>query len=252
VRFLFHCNSSGTSTIFDALVDRPDVQPIQVPQEGQMIAVAQGYALASGKTAFTLNGSVGFPNTLNNMYNAWKDRTPIVVGSQREPRIVHGGRDAFEEWDDYLGPSASFTRWRWSIEQPERIPEFTRRAFKIASTPPYGPVALAFPEDALTATGLRAEVVDLDKFVLAPTIAPTPRLVEEAARLLVEAKNPLLLVGPEVTRSDAKADVIALAERLAIPVAQAERLFDDFPTDHPLFVGEYTPAMRPPARSTWC
>ena len=72
VRFIFNCNSSGTYPVFDALVDRPEIRVIQVPQEGQMIAVAHGYALASNNVAFTINDSVGFPNTLSNMYNAWK------------------------------------------------------------------------------------------------------------------------------------------------------------------------------------
>ena len=246
VRFVFNCNSSGTYAIFDALVDRPDMQVIQVPQEGQMIAIAQGYVLASGQTAFTVNGSVGFPNTLNNMYNAWKDRSPIVVASQREATGIHGGRDAFEEWDDYLSPSASFTRWRWSIDQTERIPEITRRAFKIAVTPPEGPVALALPIDVLTSRRARAEIVERDKFIIQPRVKADPRQVEEAARLLVAAKSPLLLVGPEVTRSRAHAEVVKLAELLSLPVAQAERLSDDFPTDHPLFLGDYVGPWRYP------
>jgi thiamine pyrophosphate-dependent acetolactate synthase large subunit-like protein len=78
--------------------------------------------------------------------------------------------------------------------------------------------------------------------MLAPRVRPEPRLVEEAARLLLEATTPLLLVGPEVTRSEAKPQVIELAQRLALPVAQAERLFDDFPTNHPLFLGDYSPS----------
>jgi len=246
VRYVFNCNSSGTYAIFDALVDRPDMQVIQVPQEGQMIAVAQGYTLGSGKIAFTVNGSAGFPNTLNNMYNAWKDRTPLVVGSQREAGGVQGGRDAFEEWDDYLAPSASFTRWRWSVQQPERIPEITRRAFKIASTPPEGPVALAFPADVLSAKGLKATIVDRDRFIIKPTVKPSRKLAEAAARLLIEAKNPVLVVGPEVTRSEGKPEVVKLAEQLALPVAQGEMLFADFPTNHPLFVGDYKWPIRHP------
>ena len=246
VRFIFNCNSSGTYAIFDALVDRPDVQVIQVPQEGQMISIAQGYTLASGKIAFTVNGSVGFPNTLNNMYNAWKDRTPLVIGSQREAAGVQGGRDAFEEWDDYLSPSASFTRWRWSVDQGSRIPEITRRAFKIASTPPEGPVALAFPLNVLSATGLRAAIIDYDKFIIRPTVKPNPSLVEEAAQLLIKARNPVLLVGPEVTRSEGTSEVIKLAERLCMPVTQGERLFADFPTNHPLFLGERAGPMHFP------
>jgi len=238
VRFIFNCNSSGNSPIFDALVDRSDLQVVTVPQEGQMIAIAQGYALASGKIAFTMSDSVGFPNTLNNMYNAWRDRTPLVIGSQREPTTVHGGRDALQEWDDFLAPSSSFTRWRWSINGAARIPEITRRAFKIASTPPAGPVALAFPEDVL-AERASAVIVDHGRFLIKPAVKASPRLLEEAARLLVESQRPVILVGPEVTESEGKLEVVTLAERLSIPVTQAERLFDDFPTNHPLFIGDY-------------
>jgi thiamine pyrophosphate-dependent acetolactate synthase large subunit-like protein len=237
VRFVFNCYSSNTYPVFDALVDRPEVQVIQLPQEGQMVAMAQGYTLASGKIAFTLNDSVGFPNTLNNLYNAWKDRTPIVVGSQREPSDLQGGRDAHEEWDDFLGPSASFTRWRWSVEQADRIPEITRRAFTIASTPPGGPVTLAFPSSALAATGLKAAVLDHDKFLLRPRVKPAAAAVERAGRLLAGAANPLLVVGAEVTRSGGNRALVDLAERLSIPVLQGEMLFDDFPTLHPLFLG---------------
>jgi thiamine pyrophosphate-dependent acetolactate synthase large subunit-like protein len=246
VRFLFNCNSSGTYAVFDALVDRPDVQVIEVPQEGQMISVAHGYTLASGKIAFTLNDSSGFPNTLTNMFNAWKDRTPIVIGCEREVSRFQGGRDAYEEWDDLLSPSSSFTRWRWSVETADRIPEITRRAFTIASTPPEGPVALAFPENVLAAKGVRAAVIDRDKFIIAPKVTPNPGLVEQAGRLLLEARSPVLLVGPEVTRSEAVPAVIALAERLSMPVMQGECLFADFPTNHPLFLGDYALEPRYP------
>ncbi|HJQ83264.1 MAG TPA: thiamine pyrophosphate-binding protein [Candidatus Binatia bacterium] len=246
VRFVFNCNSSGTYPIFDALVDRPDMHVIQVLHEGLMIAIAQGHALASGTCGFTVNGSVGLPNTLSNMYNAWKDRTPIVSASQREASTVHGGRDAFEEWDDYLSPSASFTRWRWSVDRAERIPEIVRRAFKIASTPPEGPVTLAFPRDVLAAAPVQAAIVERERFLIPPRVKPSPDLVADAARLLLHARRPVVLLGPEVTRTGATAAVVALAEQLALPVVQAERLFDDFPTRHPLFIGDLrTPLAHP-------
>jgi thiamine pyrophosphate-dependent acetolactate synthase large subunit-like protein len=70
--------------------------------------------------------------------------------------------------------------------------------------------------------------------------------VEEAARLLLEARNPVLVVGPEVTRSAAVPAVIALAEGLAAAVTQGESLFADFPTDHPLFLGDYAASSRHP------
>jgi acetolactate synthase I/II/III large subunit len=152
---------------------------------------------------------------------------------------LHGGRDAVQEWDDFLEPSASFTRWRWSIDDAGRIPEITRRAFKIASTPPEGPVALAFPDNVLSGAPVKGSIVDRDKFILKPRVKASPPLLEEAAKLLIEARRPLLMLGPEVTRSEGKSEVIKLAEQLSIPVTQGERLFDDFPTNHPLFLGQY-------------
>lgn len=175
VRFILNCTSSGSYPIFDALVDQQDLRVIQVLHESQMVAIAQGYTLASGNIAFTLSDSVGFPSTLNNMYNAWRDRTAMVVGSQRESTMLQGGRDTAQEWDDFLSPSESFTRWRWSIDRGDRIPEITRRAFRIASTPPEGPVALAFPDDVLSATGLKARIVERDKFIIKPQVKAAHR-----------------------------------------------------------------------------
>src|ERR687884_137225 len=78
-------------------------------------------------------------------------------------------------------------------------------------------------------------------------IVPNPRLIERAAQMLTEARNPILYVGHEVWESGARADVVALAELLAIPVTQAWSWAADFPTDHPLFFGSYLPPMRFPA-----
>jgi thiamine pyrophosphate-dependent acetolactate synthase large subunit-like protein len=245
VRFIFNCNTTATSSLFDALVDRPSMHVIQVLQEAQMISMAEGYALASGTIAVAVTGSVGFFGTLGNLFNAWKDRAPMVIVSQRESAGLRRGHE-FETWDGYLDSSASFTRWRWSVSDAQRVPETARRAFRIASTPPAGPVALAFSDNALSPTRAKATVVNHDQFMVTPPIRPEPRLVEAAAKLLVEAQSPLFIVGPEVTRSGGHRDVIKLAERLAIPVTQGEHLFDDFPTNHPLFLGDYGWPLRYP------
>src|SRR5262249_52734100 len=85
VRLGFHCNGSGSYPIFDALVDRTDMHVIQVPKEGQMIAMAPGHALASGQTSSPVTAGVGFPNPLNTLYTPGKAPPPLVVGAQREP-----------------------------------------------------------------------------------------------------------------------------------------------------------------------
>src|SRR5438046_5635367 len=77
-------------------------------------------------------------------------------------------------------------------------------------------------------------------------LVPNPRVVEEAARMLIEADSPVLFLGSEVWTSDGRADVVELAELLAIPVVQAWSWAADFPTDHPLYLGGYLDPMRFP------
>jgi hypothetical protein len=75
--YIFVCNGSGLGPLCDALVSRPQVQLIQSTHEGQAVAVADGYAKASGKIGFVMYSRVGLPNSTSNMYNAMKDRTPL-------------------------------------------------------------------------------------------------------------------------------------------------------------------------------
>ena len=78
-RFIFICNSSGMGPLCDAVVDRPEIQFIQGISENQAVAMADGYAKATGEVSFACFSRVGGPIASANMYNAMKDRTPIVV-----------------------------------------------------------------------------------------------------------------------------------------------------------------------------
>ncbi len=100
----------------------------------------------------------------------------------------------------------------------------------------------------LTATGVEAAVLDHDEFMIRPEVKPDPRAVEDAAKLLVAAESPLLVVGREVTRSDGKQEIVQLAERLSLPVVQGETLFDDFPTRHALFLAQYGWPLQKPEK----
>ena len=78
-RFIFICNSSGMGPLCDAVVDRPDLQFIQGVSENQAVGMADGYAKATGQTSFACFSRVGGPIASANMYNAMKDRTPVVI-----------------------------------------------------------------------------------------------------------------------------------------------------------------------------
>ena len=247
VHFIFVCNSSGMGPLCDAVVDRSDLQFIQGTSEHQVVAMADGFAKASGKTAVACFSRVGGPLAGANMYNAMKDRTPLVVVTDHADTQVDG-RDGHEDLDDWLEPFKQYTKWRWVTKEANRIPEWVAHAFKIATTPPGGPSFLRIPRNVLYQKDVKAEIFSSASISVPMRLVPNPRLIEEAAQVLIEAENPLLFVGPEVSSSGGRAEVVALAELLSIPVTQGWSWSADFPTNHPLYLGGYVYPLRYPSQ----
>ena len=79
VRTLFHTNVSGNVPFFEAIEAAGDVQVINVTHEGQGVAAAAGYAMASKGLGFFFGGHIGTGNAMSNLYNAWKDRVPMLL-----------------------------------------------------------------------------------------------------------------------------------------------------------------------------
>jgi thiamine pyrophosphate-dependent acetolactate synthase large subunit-like protein len=237
LKHVFINPSSPSAAIYDALVDAPELQPILVLQEGSLSAMADGYAKASGKTPVLLISPHGVANCMSQMRNAFEDNIPMVV-------VADG------PGDDTGAMTAPITKWHWSAQRAQGIPELTRRAFKFASTQPCGPVFLSCPTPALTETA-EAQVMDQSKFNITMKIRPEQDLVEQTARMLLEAQTPLLYVGDEVAWCGAEKEVVELAELLGLP-ATRPRLSSGwsrpFPTRHPLYLGDYLEEMRYPAK----
>ncbi len=246
VRFVFFNPSTGDYPIFDALLNRPDMQVILALQEGVLTAMADGYAKASGKIPFVTCARPGFPNTLVHMFNAYKDRTPMIV-SIDQPGQSSLGRWGFQVVDDLAKVAEPFTRWRWESRTAATLAEDVRRAFKFASTPPTGPVFLMIPSDILGTESVKTEIIDQSQFTLSQNVRPDTSEVEEVAKQLLEAETPALFVGSEVHRLGAEEEVVELAELLSLPVVQEpSRWTNSFPTDHSLYLGRYRSNMRYP------
>jgi benzoylformate decarboxylase len=246
VRFMFVCNSSGMGSLCDAVVDRPDLQFIQGISENQAVAMADGYAKVTGQTSFACFSRVGGPLASANMYNAMKDRTPVVIFTDHMDSQADG-RDGHEDLDDWLDAFKQYTKWRWLVKEGNRIPEWIAHAFKVSSTVPCGPTFVRVPRNVLYQTNLKAEIFSRESLSVPMDITPNPKYVEHAAQMLIESKNPILQVGPEVWTSGGRPDVVRLAEMLGMPVTQAWSWAADFPTDHPLYLGSYFSPMRFPA-----
>lgn len=244
-RFMFVSNGSGLGPLCDALVTRPQIQLIQATHEGQAVAIADGYAKASGKIGFGMYSRVGLPNSSANMYNAMKDRTPLVLLSDHQNSTAEG-RDIHEDLDDWLSAVRQYTKWAWVVHEPSRIPEWVRQASKVASVLPCGPTYVRMPRNLMYRENVRGTIFSQKAFQIPMDLRPNTTEVERAARLLLEAFSPLLLVGPEVSQTNARPAVIELAELLAIPVAQYRSFFADFPNFHPLYIQNYSRSMMYP------
>lgn len=237
--YVFDANSTGQSAFYDALMSRPQLKLIVAVQEGQAVSMAHGYELASGRNGMLMLPSIGMPNSLSNLYNAWKDRSALVVMSDGSNTEMPP-RDGFQQVENWLSTATEFTKWRWAVERPEHIAEMLRRGIKLSATPPGGPVYIRMPSNVQRATQVETTIYPQSAFSIDVRMPPKPELIEQAARALIEAEHPMINAGPEVTRAGASADVVELAELLSIPMTQGFSVYGDVPYRHPLFAGFYS------------
>jgi len=237
VKYVFGNSASEDAHFYEALVDRPQLKYILTPHEGPGAAMAAGYIKASGEPAIVMQAAaVGLVNAMGQMFNAYKEQTPLVFYSYRTDQSGRAGRDGFEEVADQEGMVAPLTKYHWLARRPDMIPETVRRAFKAAWTPPHGPTYASWHSD-FNDERVRAEVIQQSKIDPRMRVRPDPAEVERAAKLLVEAKTPLMIVGDEVYNSKAVGRAVKLAELLGMPVTQARQIYASFPETHPLWVG---------------
>src|ERR1051326_6658534 len=237
VKYVFGNSASEDAEFYEALVNRPQLQYILTPDEGPGAAMAAGYVKASGEPTIVMQAAVvGLVNAMGQMFNAFKEQTPLVFYSYRTDQTGRAGRDGFEEVANQEGIVAPLAKYSWLARRADMIPETVRRAFKAAWTPPYGPTYASWHSD-LNDERVRTEVVLREKFDPRMRVRPNPAEVERAAKLLLEARMPLMIVGDEVYSAKAVAKAAKLAELLGMPVTQARQIYASFPEAHPLWVG---------------
>ncbi|HEY6865568.1 MAG TPA: thiamine pyrophosphate-binding protein [Burkholderiales bacterium] len=237
VKYIFGNSASEDAHFYEALVDRPQLKYILTPHEGPGAAMAAGYVKASGEPAIVMQAAaVGLMNAMGQMFNAFKEQTPLVFYSYRTDQTGRAGRDGFEEVANQEQLVQPITKYSWLARRADMIPETVRRAFKAAWTPPHGPTYASWHSD-LNDQRTHAEVIVQDKFDPRMRVRPNPQEIERAAKLLVEAKMPLMIVGDEIYNARAIGKAVRLAEILGMPVTQARQIFVSFPETHPLWVG---------------
>ena len=237
VKYVFGNSASSDANFYEALVDRPQLKYILTPHEGPGAAMAAGYVKASGEPTLVMQaGFVGLANAMGQMFNAFKEQTPVVYYSYRSDATRRSGRDGFEEVANQEQVVQPLTKYAWLARRADMIPETVRRAFKAAWTPPYGPTYASWHTDFIDET-VRTEIISHEKVDPRMRIRPNPKEVERAAKLLVEAKSPLMIVGDELYNAKAVDKAVKLAELIGMPVTQVRQVFCNFPESHNLWVG---------------
>lgn len=209
--------------------------------EAIAVYVAHGYAKAAGKPMVAIvHDTCGLTNAAGAIFNAWCDRIPLIViggtapmdALQRRPNtdwhhsaLIHGNlvRD-FVKWDD----------------QPFKVSNFAEsfmRAYKIAMTPPRGPVFICYDaelqEDLLTEP---MELPDVSRYQPPVEIGPNQEAIRQAADWLVNAKNPVLTADMAYRSRRVAALIVELAELMAIPVVDRGIYSVNMSPNHPLYV----------------
>ena len=237
VKYVFGNSASEDAEFYEALVDRPQLKYILTPHEGPGAAMAAGYIKASQQPAIVMQaGAVGMVNAIGQIFNAFKEQTPLVVYSYRTDQSRRAGRDGFEEIPNQEQVVQPITKYSWMAHRADMIPETVRRAFKAAWTPPYGPAYIDWHAD-YTEERVRADIIAQDQLDPRMRVRPNPDEVARGAKLLVEARVPLMIVGDEVYKAKAAEKVIKLAELIGMPVTQFRQISANFPEGHPLWVG---------------
>src|SRR5712692_10600691 len=204
--------------------------------EESAVGMAHGYFKVAGKPLMTLcHGTVGLQHATMGIYNAWCDRVPVIIVGGNDMDAAHRppGVPTFHSAQDINALVRDFTKWD---DTPVSLPHFAQsflRAYKIAMTPPYGPVAISL--DA----GLQQEPVknhggekpSIPRYV--PTAPPQgdSGAVKEAARLLAAAQNPVIVADRAARTPQGVKLLVQLAELLqARVIDQGNRM--NFPRTH--------------------
>ena len=248
VQYVFGNTGAYEAGFVDALVDFEDIHYVLGLQEGSVMAMADGYARITGQTSFVnIHSITGTANALGMIVNAWADSSPVVISvgfSERSGENL----GVFTETNKLETIPELFTKLSFRSSRVENLGESLRRAFRLASVLPSGPVFLGVPSDVWAGQSKQTSLIPASRTVSTSRIHPDDSDVEQAAQWLVDADNPLLIAGAELPRWGGLAELAAISDQLGATVSgdtSSSRSSMGFPSDHPRYLG----AMRGPIQT---
>ncbi len=224
---------------YDPLI-KSSIRHILVRHEQGAGHMAEGYAHVTGRpgVAMVTSGPAA-TNLVTPLCDAFMDSIPMVAITGQVPTSAIG-TDAFQECDT-VGITRSITKHTELVMSADDLPMAIRQAFHIATTGRPGPVLIDVPKDVLQNMMTWHWPTDDEVIDSLPGYKPTtkghPRMIKEAAKLILESKQPILYVGGGVLKARAAEALRELAELTQIPVVTTLMARGAFPDNHPLCLG---------------
>jgi acetolactate synthase-1/2/3 large subunit len=236
VEVIFGFPGGSVLPLYDVLPQYPQLRHILVRHEQGAAHAADAYARVTGKVGVCLATSgPGASNLVTGIANAHLDSVPIVAitGQVARPFI---GKDAFQEID-ILGITVPITKHNCLVLRADEIAVRIKEAFHIAGTGRPGPVLLDIPRDVFIeeATFSYPEKVEIRGYK--PTVRGHAVQIKKAAKMISEAKRPVILAGRGILISKATEELKELAQKAQIPVITTLLGVSSFPEDHDLSLG---------------
>jgi len=240
VEVMFGLPGGAILPVYDPIIDSP-IRHILVRHEQGAGHMAEGYAHATGRPGVAMvTSGPGATNIVTPLADAMMDSIPMVVITGQVPSAAIG-TDAFQECD-IIGVTRSVTKHNELITSAQDIPRVIHEAFHIATTGRPGPVLVDIPKDIVDPNNPNSAMdwywpdsVDLPGYK--PTVKGHPRMIREAAKLILEAQRPVIYAGGGILKARAAEALRELAELTGISVVTTLMARGAFPDSHPLCLG---------------
>ena len=220
--------------IMHALKDHPDLTYVMAMQESLVVAIADGYSRASGRlVACNVHVAPGLGNAMGSLFNAKFTGTPMILTAGQQEQ-GHGLMEPVL-YGPLVQMAEPLVKWAVEVTRLEDLPRIVRRAAKIATTPPTGPVFISLPGDILNAEA----GIELGRSTRVDTrVRPSDEALQALVQRILKAQNPVIITGDEIVKSDALPEAAAFAATLGAPAYQCSTPYSaQFLSESPCFMG---------------
>lgn len=236
VEKIFGYPGGATIKIYEKLYDIDFLEHVLTRHEQGATHAADGYARASGKVGVVLvTSGPGATNTVTGIANAYMDSVPIVVFTGQVPSALIGN-DAFQE-ADIVGITRPITKHNFLVRDVKELAPTIKKAFYLASSGRPGPVLVDLPKDVIADECEYSYPESVEIRGYKPKLKGHKNQIKKAAKVIREAKRPLLYVGGGVIMSGASKELTKFALKNNIPVTNTLLGLGSFPGTDPQFLG---------------